>query len=112
MPNGKIVSNSTLVAGISGADINAYDTKIRAEGDNGLINGSNGEIIGYPTTSSEYGNVSVGMYGQPPIRVQRVTLPFAHNLLAPMLYLNGSKVIQAPKYELDVLKEAMVKMVW
>ncbi|AXX65186.1 hypothetical protein DS830_06735 [Bombilactobacillus bombi] len=110
LPNGKIVSNSTLVAGISGADINAYDTKIRAEGDNGLINGSNGEIIGYPTTSSEYGNVSVGMYGQPPIRVQRVTLPFAHNLLAPMLYLNGSKVIQAPKYELDVLKEAMVKM--
>ncbi|MBA1434503.1 hypothetical protein [Bombilactobacillus bombi] len=97
------------VATSSGADIKVYNTRIKASGDTGRINDTgtiNGETIGFQTPE----DVNVGMNSDGAIRVQRLTLPFTHNLLAPLLYLNGGKIIQAPKKDLDFLRTAMMKM--
>lgn len=106
LPDGTLVSPNTQVITTSGADINVYDSKIRATGDNGAIDGSNGEAIGFPTAKT----IQVGMDAAGPIRFQHLTLPFYHNLLAPILYLDGSKIIQTTHKDMDILKNAMLYM--
>ncbi|MCO6543937.1 MAG: hypothetical protein J6584_08235 [Lactobacillus sp.] len=124
--NNALVYINSGDANASGADINAYDTRISAFGDN-----KQQTTLGNPGVASSdpnYGKVvSLGMgetvsSSNPagtttplPVRVQRLVLPFSRGAITANLYLNGSKIIQAPDnppndLELKTLKAAMEDM--
>ncbi|MBA1434501.1 hypothetical protein [Bombilactobacillus bombi] len=129
-------SNVLLATG-SGGNVEVYNTKVVAYGDNSKINDSslrdkdgnyiktNGENVGVsstprPTFDEHYKDQAPTSVGQNydaakgpigPVRVQHLTLPFYHNLLAPMLYVIGRADIQAPDEEsLQPLRNAMLQM--
>ncbi|RHW49217.1 hypothetical protein DS831_09195 [Bombilactobacillus bombi] len=94
----------------SSSDIEVYDTKIRAEGNNQAAKGNGQEIVG-PTGQSEDVKLGMGTGVDGPIRVQRVELPFTQNLIDPLLFVDNTKVIQARNADgLKPLKLAMFKM--
>ncbi|MCO6542216.1 MAG: hypothetical protein J6573_07940 [Lactobacillus sp.] len=120
IPRGtNVVLPPSLLAGSnSNSDIEVYDTKIRATGNNGPTSGNGIAIAGAqgtpidPTLSPpEDVNLGMGSGIDGPIRVQRVELPFTRNLIDPLLYADGTKSVQAPDKDSFVpLKTAMFKM--
>ncbi|RHW46500.1 hypothetical protein DS832_05740 [Bombilactobacillus bombi] len=104
---------NSLLSSDSNSDIEVYNSKIRAYGNNSPTtenDGVNGVKIAGPKGSSEDVYIGADKDGGP-VRVEKLELPFTKNLIDPLLYADGTKIVQAPdSTSLKPLKDAMFKM--